>query len=44
MILLRLFSNKPVTIVPTGLSPSLCWFVRSFSVLIKFAQDPCGAA
>ena len=30
-ILLRLLSNKPVTSFTTGLSPSLCWLVKSFS-------------
>ena len=28
--LLRHFFNKPVTVFPTGLSPSFCWFVKSF--------------
>ena len=44
MILLRLLSLTPVTIIPTRLSQSFCWFVRSFCALIEFSQVTCGAA
>ena len=35
------FSSKPVTIIPMGLSPSFCWFVRSFSALVKLSHSLC---
>ena len=44
ILLRRLFSKKPGTIILTGLLPSFCWFGKSLSALIKLSHTPCGAA